>query len=55
MSFKHLGDKGAEDIAKFISFSKTIKHVNLSKSSELMCIESNSLGKEAAEYLASAL
>jgi Ran GTPase-activating protein (RanGAP) involved in mRNA processing and transport len=31
LSFKHLGDKGAQDIAKFIEASKAIKQVNLSK------------------------
>lgn len=31
LSFKHLGDQGADDISKFLAFSKLIKHLNLSK------------------------
>eukprot|EP00347_Sterkiella_histriomuscorum_P008740 403343933 len=42
LSFKHLGDSGTEDIAKFLAFSSKIKHINL---------KSNELGKDGAAFL----
>lgn len=55
LSFKHLGDQGADDISKFLAFSKLIKHLNLSKNFFINLLESNSLGKNAAISLAKAL
>lgn len=55
LSFKHLGDIGASEIASFVAVSTKLKHLNLSKFAyDYKMSESNSLGKNAAIDLANA-